>query len=204
MYSPLPKQPPTPLPDSNPFSTCWTQPGAIRFIFPPGVTAQDLVNTLRATGWLSRPDLASRPGDAGPPLVTPGAQCLGPLEVRLSLAITPVDQAPNTARDAELGLEAVAAGDVPLCPAGEPLLEIEPRSVVLSAWKPAESGEGTVLRLLNPTDETINASVRPARGAQEARPVRLDESHEDQPIERSANTLELTLPPHALRSIWLP
>lgn len=31
---------------------------------------------VRAVGWLSRPDLAMRPGEAGPTLPTPGAQCL--------------------------------------------------------------------------------------------------------------------------------
>ena len=31
---------------------------------------------VRSVGWLSRPDLAMRPGEAGPTLATPGAQCL--------------------------------------------------------------------------------------------------------------------------------
>ncbi|MCK7472057.1 MAG: hypothetical protein MZU95_15865 [Desulfomicrobium escambiense] len=30
----------------------------------------------RAVGWLSRPDLAMRPGEAGPTMLAPGAQCL--------------------------------------------------------------------------------------------------------------------------------
>src|SRR5207253_64376 len=37
------------------------------------------VTLLRCVGWLSRDDLASRAGDAGPMLPTPEAQCQGPL-----------------------------------------------------------------------------------------------------------------------------
>jgi alpha-mannosidase/mannosylglycerate hydrolase len=162
------------------------------------------ITLLRATGWLSRPDLETRPGDAGPSLPTPGAQCRGPLEARISLAVRPADAAPNLARDAELGLLATAAGDAPLWPAGQPLLTIEPESVVLSAWKPAESGEGSVLRLLNPTDEAVTARVRLGLPTSGARAVRLDEGAADQPLEVSGDELRIALPAHALRSTWLP
>ncbi|MBI2823188.1 MAG: hypothetical protein HYX69_00700 [Planctomycetia bacterium] len=36
---------------SNPFSTRHVRPGAIEFVFPPGVDAGQLVATLRASGW---------------------------------------------------------------------------------------------------------------------------------------------------------
>lgn len=42
---------------------------------------------LRCTGWLSRPDLETRPGNAGPELPTPGAQCQG--RHRFDYAIAP-------------------------------------------------------------------------------------------------------------------
>jgi mannosylglycerate hydrolase len=162
------------------------------------------VTLLRATGWLSRPDLTTRPGDAGPALPTPGAQCLGPLEARISLAMTSPDVAPNRARDAELGLLATAAGGEPLWPAGQPLLSIEPRSVVLSAWKPAETGEGSVLRLLNPTGRDVVAQVRLALPTDGAHAVRLDESGSDDAIETRGEELRVPMPAHALRSIRLP
>ncbi len=54
MNSPTPKQLPTPRPDSNPFSTCWTEPGAIRFIFTQGVTAQVLAESLSKNRWLGQ------------------------------------------------------------------------------------------------------------------------------------------------------
>lgn len=166
--------------------------------------AGDLAITLlRATGWLSRPDLASRPGDAGPALPTPGAQCPGPLEVRLALAVADPYALPGLARDFELGLRAVAAGDEPLWPAGQPLLSIEPGKVVLSAWKPAESGPGSVLRLLNPSDEPLRASVRLAFPCATQQPVRLDETPLDAPRAVRDGRIELELPAHGLRSVRL-
>ncbi|HEX2185822.1 MAG TPA: hypothetical protein VHN78_09995, partial [Chloroflexota bacterium] len=46
----------------------------------------DLAPTLlRGVGWLSRDDLATRPGHAGPPLPTPDAQCLGSHQWELAL-----------------------------------------------------------------------------------------------------------------------
>src|SRR6185503_5604867 len=49
-----------------------------------------LVTLLRAVGQLSRGDLPSRPGHAGWPVETPGAQCEG-ME-RIQVAIAPVTQ----------------------------------------------------------------------------------------------------------------
>lgn len=37
--------------ESNPFSTRWTRPGAIPFVFPAGADAQTLIARLRASGW---------------------------------------------------------------------------------------------------------------------------------------------------------
>jgi hypothetical protein len=42
---------------------------------------------LRAVGWLSRDDIAARPGHAGPALAAPGAQCRGPIRLDLAVGI---------------------------------------------------------------------------------------------------------------------
>jgi hypothetical protein len=52
---------------------------------PLGVQALALT-IVRAVGWLSRDDIQGRPGHAGPELATPGAQCIGPMEVEYALA----------------------------------------------------------------------------------------------------------------------
>jgi alpha-mannosidase len=155
---------------------------------------------VRAVGWLSRADLRTRPGLAGPLLPTPGAQCLQSIEAALAL-LPGVD--PAAARDAEIGLRAVASGaDAPVA-CGLPLLEIEPRSLVLSAFKPAENSEGAVLRLLNPTDHPIDARVRLGFPVSTAVPVRLDETASDAPCVLEGHELRLEVPAKALRSVHL-
>src|SRR5207244_11285160 len=87
---------------------------------PAGTIAVTLV---RAVGGLARMDLRSRPRPAGPLMPAPGAQCLGTIEAVLSLYAGPDARA---ARDAELGLRAVAAGEGALLPPARPLLEVSP------------------------------------------------------------------------------
>ena len=160
-----------------------------------------LVTVVRAVGWLSREDLISRPEPAGPGLPTPSAQCLGPIEARLSMI--PGGHA-RAAADAELGLDAVVAGPQPLIEPGHAGLTVEPASLLLSACKPAADGDGIVVRLLNPTHESTVTRVRVGFEMASVEPVRLDES----PIETSATEVEVDgreirfeVGPHALRSI---
>ncbi len=166
-------------------------------------TGEIAVTLLRATGWLSRPDLSSRPGDAGPALPTPAAQCPGELTLRIALAVAEPAEAPQFSHDFELGLQAVAAGPEPLWPEGQALLSLEPASVVLSAWKPAENGDGSVLRLSNPSDEPVTARVRLGLRVAQPQPVRLDETPEGASLPVRDGGFEVVLPPHALRSIRL-
>jgi alpha-mannosidase len=45
------------------------------------------LTVLRSVGWLSRRDIAGRPGNAGPAIATPDAQCRGPLRLELAVGI---------------------------------------------------------------------------------------------------------------------
>lgn len=131
-------------------------------LFSPGffeyelTGAGDLLFTiLRAVGELSRANLPSRPGHAGWPTPTPGAQSRG--AERLQLAITPV-----TSADVHDGAAlCLLWEDVFLPPRGVWLrqaspLEVAPidlriggEGIVFSALKPAESGDAVVLRCYN-------------------------------------------------------
>ena len=52
--------------------------GLFEYELIPGPAWSDLAITLmRCVGYLSRPDLRLRPGNAGPQIETPGAQCIG-------------------------------------------------------------------------------------------------------------------------------
>jgi alpha-mannosidase len=167
-------------------------------VTPEGSVA---ITLLRAVGWLSRPDLRSRPGDAGPALATPGAQCLERFEAHIHLCDGGPELAPTTARDAELGLRAVAAGPSPLVEEGRALLRVDPPELLLSALKPAQRGPGSVLRLLNPTDREIEATLDFGFDLARAETVRLDESPADLTRVRDGRRIRLSLPPHALRSV---
>ncbi len=156
------------------------------------------VTALRAVGWLSRGDLRTRPVQAGPGMPAPGAQCPGPLVARLVVA---TDADPFIAHDAELGLRAVPAGDTPLLDPGVALLELAPRSLMLSALKPPNNGEGLVVRVLNPTGESLEANLHLGGPATTATPVRLDETPSGPRTRIIDGSLTFDVPPHTLRSV---
>jgi alpha-mannosidase len=155
---------------------------------------------VRAVGWLSRADLRTRPGPAGPALQTPGAQCLQSIDASLSLFLG-VD--PAAARDAQIGLCAVAAGPDPLVAPGVDLIRMEPGLILLSALKPPETGEGVILRLFNPAEDAIQARVRLGFPVSEVTSVRLDETPLDGPCDLDGTDLRLEVPAKAIRSLLL-
>src|SRR5262249_25548565 len=128
---------------------------------------------VRGVGYLSRPDLATRPMLAGPGTTVPGAQCPGELRARLAL-FAGLD--PAAALDAEWGLRAVEAGPASnaLWPEGVSLCEVSPRELLLSALKPAEGDDAIVVRVLNPTSKPLDAQVELALPFEHARLVRRD------------------------------
>jgi alpha-mannosidase len=109
----------------------------------------------------------------------------------------------NAARDAEIGLRAVAAGAAPLLPPGRALLEVRPSAVVLTALKPPASGDGVVLRLLNPTDVEQQARLRLGFPVVRAVPVRLDETPCGPSLPVVDGCVDIAVPPHALRTLLL-
>ena len=165
-----------------------------------GAPSSIAITLLRCVGSLSRPDLRTRPGPAGPGSDTPGAQCGGSLKAGLSL-FAGLD--PARAREAELGLRAVTCGAEPLVANGEPLLRLEPSSLLLSAFKPAENSDGVVLRVLNPTAEPQQAHITLGFPFQTAEPLRLDEEPDEFSIARDEATLRFEVPPHALRTLGI-
>jgi mannosylglycerate hydrolase len=177
---------------------CVVAPGLNEAEVTPGGTIA--MTLLRAVGWLSKGDLTTRPQHAGPGLPTPGAQCIRTTQMKLSL-FAGLDA--RAARDAELGLIGYASGDAPLHPDSTPLVELEPRELLLSALKPADQGEGFVLRVLNPTDEPLDAVVRLGFDITDARAVRLDEETSDDALATTGRDIRFRVPPHALRSVLL-
>ncbi len=153
-----------------------------------------LVTVLRAVGALSRADLASRPGHAGWPAPTPGAQSQG--ENRLQLALCPVPAAADGAEleamweDLFLPPRAVwlrQATPLRLEP-GDWVLEGE--GLVFSALKPAEDGRGVVLRCFNARHTEVTGACRASFLLADASRVRADESAaEPMTVERDGRTV---------------
>ena len=135
---------------------------------------------LRCVGWLSRDDLATRPGHAGPALATPGGQTFGVHTFEYALAPYAEDWlqggAYALAHSFAVPLYALAetAHAGPLPPAAT-LISCDPAEFVLSALKRSEDGTALILRAWNIAGEPIEARVTLPSFIRAASRVRLDE-----------------------------
>jgi alpha-mannosidase len=139
------------------------------------------VTLLRSVGWLSRGDLTTRDGHAGPMLATPGGQGLGEQTARYAILTHAGDWQTEGAvlREAqsfEAPLRALPTeqhdGELP---GVWSFIHVTPDTSAISAIKRAESGEGLIVRLYNPGDQPQEAALifgAPLAGVGE---VRLDE-----------------------------
>ena len=107
----------------------------------------------------------------------------------------------SAARAAELGCWGVIGDTPPRLAPDDSLFELIAQRCELSALKPAETGTGLVVRILNPSDDAETVTLRfgiPIAGAEL---VRLDESALGQSLVVSGNELAIEVPPHALRTV---
>jgi mannosylglycerate hydrolase len=114
------------------------------------------VTLLRCVGWLSRADLTTRRGAAGPQLPVPGAQCPGEHRFQYALEIGEPPDAELLRRSQDHRFGFVRGGPgvdlrAPLALDGD---------MVLSALKGAEDGDGVVLRAFNPGGEPATVRLR--------------------------------------------
>jgi alpha-mannosidase len=139
------------------------------------------VTLLRSVGWLSRGDLTTRNGHAGPMLATPGGQGLGVQTARYAIVPHAGDWQTEGAilREAqafEAPLRALPTeqrdGDLPV---SWSFVQVAPDAVAISAIKRAESGEGLIVRLCNPGDQPQETVLTFGAPLTDAREVRLDE-----------------------------
>ncbi len=159
-------------------------------VLPAGAdTAAIALTVLRAVGWLSREDLATRRGNAGPSLETPGAQCLGTHEFRF--AFVPRAEPPSEGELCDLGRRFLAPPSVVVGtngPKGNPplgrrhsflALDGEPRgAVALSALKKADDRDSVILRVFNPGDRPVETQVNSDRALSGAHRTNLREQRQ--------------------------
>ncbi|MCD6553960.1 MAG: hypothetical protein J7M16_08125 [Anaerolineae bacterium] len=141
-----------------------------------GVTVA--LTLLRCVGWLSRDDLVTRPGHAGPGLPTPGAQCPG--HHVFEYAVVP------HAGDWSACFREAHAFNAPLraaltgihqgsLPSAGSFVTVEPDTVVVSAVKAAEMGDGLIVRVYDIGEESVEGRLRLWRPFGRATLVNLNE-----------------------------
>ncbi len=142
------------------------------------------ITLLRAFGHLGSPDPTTIRAGAGPGFPTPDAQLLGQT-LNLHLALVPHSAAHDIWRLSKTWQTPCRAFPQSRHPGKAPLSArwlVVPDGADVSAVKEAEDGDGVVVRVLNPSDRTIDGTVHLAAGGEPVR-VSLDETplHEGKP-----------------------
>ena len=145
-------------------------------VSPDGVIA---VTLLRCFGWLSRDDLSTRNGDAGPQLPTPGGQEPGEHVFQLSLIPFGGDLASARlhADIFQTGLRAISTNlHEGSLPSSSSFLAIDQPDFAVTAIKIAEDRECVVVRGVNLSDEPFSVQVESLLPIRSAHSARLDET----------------------------
>lgn len=177
-------------------------------VVAPGLPEAELVDDgtlaitlLRSIGWLSRHDLNTRPGPAGPVIPVANAQCLETIEAELNL-FAGTDAV--KAQQCEVPLAAVIAGTEPLLEPERSLLQLHSDSLLLSAFKPAEQGDDFILRLLNPGTTLATGELQLGFDVSAVHIVSLDEERLLSAVAQlSVRRFKVELAPHQLQTLRL-
>ena len=138
----------------------------------PGSSQEVALTLLRSVGWLSRDDLVTRRGHAGPAMETPGAQVPGGHRFRYSLFFHAGDwQQGDVWRAAESTLLPLVLGRGAPANTAPPVIELEPDCIQMTALLPRAGGYD--LRFLNASNESREARVRLQPQPADARVVTL-------------------------------
>jgi alpha-mannosidase len=166
------------------------------------------VTLVRAVGALSRRHLPERPGHAGWPAPTPGAQSLRPFAARFALLlhgardITAIDAIERMADDALLPLEGRTLRSALALPPNTPGVELEGRGLAFSTLKESEDGEWTVARCVNLLDETVQGTWRFGDPISECYTARLDETPVDR-LATAGKAVPFRAPPRAIVTLLI-
>jgi alpha-mannosidase len=124
----------------------------------PGQPQELALTLLRSVGWLSRDDLTTRTGHAGPGMETPGAEVLGGHRLRYSLFFHEGDwERGGVWRMAESTLTPLVAGRGPTVTTPAPRIELTPACIQMTAVIPR--AQGYDLRVLNASDTPHEAGI---------------------------------------------
>ena len=182
-------------------------------IFSDGLTEYEsledgtvALTLFRAVGQLSRADLPERPGHAGWPAPTPGAQALGPYEACIAVAMhggddwRTRDQIERLADDVLLPLRGETLRynlDEPHRAGG---IELSGDGLAFSAALPARAAGWVTLRCVNRRGESTHGAWKIAPPITEAMRSRLDEAPET-PLAVRNGKVEFDAAPHEIVTI---
>jgi alpha-mannosidase len=176
----------------------WTADGAL------------LVTLLRAVGELSRAELPERPGHAGWPESVPLAQEPGAHAIDLALAPVSAEDLARPERLERLWESVCLPVQAPFArdycgAAGESTgVTLEGDGLAFSGAKPAESGDGLVLRCWNTGEQETTGRWRFSRPVARARLVRADETAgRDVALSEEGRVVEFTAGPHAIITLTI-
>ena len=173
-------------------------PGLFEYEFCSGAV---YVTALRAVGWLARPDVSTRTGDAGPMIATPDAQCLRDTTVEFALYPfeTKAERARVPAHAAELRAPLRVFPGRPRDTGG--LLEIEsPHDAVVMSSARIVEGDFLV-RLYNPGESTVAAMVTFQHRYSAVELRELDGSHLETLAPLDDGRCRVRMPAHSVRTV---
>jgi mannosylglycerate hydrolase len=147
-----------------------------------GASSAVALTLLRCVEWLSRDDLATRRGHAGPPLHTPAGQGIGTHVFEYAL----VPHAGAWEAEDAVVLQEAHAYEAPLralaqeqrdgdLPGAWSFVHVAPGAVIVSAVKRSERGDGLIVRIVNMVDRDEDAEVILARPFDDVALVTLSE-----------------------------
>ena len=164
-----------------------------------------VITLMRCIGWLSRPDLLTRPGNAGPFVPTPDAQCLRKLT--FEYCIIPHS---GTWLEAEIHRSAkefivpvVSYEEVPhrgTIPSVTSYMSIEPEEVMVTAFKKAENDDAVIVRVFNVSGKSIEARLKFFRHVEEAWIVDFNEESISK-AKHEGNLVNIELRPHEIVTV---
>lgn len=169
-------------------------------VTPEGVIYLTL---LRSVGWLSRDDLSTRRGHAGPPYPTPAAQCLG--RHRFAYAIYtyrsswPQSELLRVAQEFCFPPRAFFLKGQSIVPFY--LLHLEPTQLMLGAFKPAEDGKAVVIRVYNPTEQEIVGQLEFGWKVEKVWEAELDERPRRELLLTQRNMVRLAFRPGEIKTL---
>jgi alpha-mannosidase len=169
------------------------------------------ITLLRAIGWLSRDDLTTRRGKAGPLLSTPGSQCLGSHTYHYTIiphagtwrshgAIHQAHAfvAPLRALQAAPGMRGALS-------ARHSFLSVKPDNLLLSSLKKAEQDDRAVLRFYETNGSRVSAVLHTDGRLNQATVANLGETEVRDPSLRltSESALSVDVGPCQIKTLLL-